>query len=166
MNFLSDPIRLIDAHVEGLLTRIVVSGGPALVGATMPDRLADFRARHDAWRLALSGPPRSAPGTRVALLTEPERPGSLAGVLFLDADGPAPAGPGVVIAVIAALAHLGRLRPGPVQLDTPTGAVTASFALDGSVRVDLADGDSREGRAHLLLDGTMLAEPDDPRAWG
>ena len=166
MNVLPTPTRLIDAHVGGVLTRVVVSGGPALAGATMTDRLAAFAAGHDAWRLALTGAPRSAPGTQAALLTDPERPGSLAGVLFLASTGPVAATPDSLIAVLAALAHVGRLRPGPVRLDSPEGTIAASFALDGTVRFDDPALEQREGRGHILLDGTWVAEPDDPLAWG
>ncbi len=166
MNLLPVTTRVVDAHADGALTRIIVSGGPALAGATMTDRLADFNARHDAWRRALTGAPRSAPGTRAAVVTEAERPASLAGVLLFDDAGPAAIGQdslSAVIAVIAALAHLGRVRPGRVQLDTPHGVVDAEFAIDGTVRVA---GEDRTGRGHILFDGSMITEPDDPLGWG
>ncbi|WP_343607048.1 proline racemase family protein [Roseateles sp.] len=166
MNVLPTPARLVDAHVGGVLTRIVVSGGPALAGTSMTERLATFNAGHDAWRGALTGAPRSAPGTQAALLTEPERPGSLVGVLFLAATGPVAPTPDGLVAVLAALAHVGRLRPGPVRLDTPEGTIAASFALDGSVRFDDPALQAPEGRGHILFDGTLVAEPDDPLAWG
>ena len=88
MNFLPVVIRVIDSHTGGMPTRLVVAGGPDLPGSTMHDRLADFQTRHDAWRRALTGAPRSAPGTIGAVLTEPERPASLAGLLLFDANGP------------------------------------------------------------------------------
>ncbi|OWQ90472.1 hypothetical protein CDN99_14085 [Roseateles aquatilis] len=163
MNFLPAVTRIIDAHVDGAPTRLIVSGGPELRGSTMESRLADFQARHDHWRRALTGAPRSAPGTLGALLTDPERPGSLAGVLFFDADGIVSRSPSGTVAVVASLAHLGKLRPGPLQLDTPTGAIGAQFELDGTVRLD---DEATTGRAHIMFDGTMVTEADDPYCWG
>jgi 4-hydroxyproline epimerase len=163
MNFLPVVIRVIDSHTGGMPTRLVVAGGPDLPGSTMHDRLADFQTRHDAWRRALTGAPRSAPGTIGAVLTEPERPASLAGLLLFDANGPLERHPGATVGVIASLAHLGRLRPGPVQLDLPAGPVEATFLLDGGVRLA---GEPETARAHILFDGTMVVEADDPYGWG
>lgn len=165
MNFLPVVIRVIDSHTAGATTRLVVSGGPPLAGATMESRQADFAANHAPWRGALTGAPRCAPGTVGAILTEPEHPGSLAGVLLFDAEGPlAPQRRfGATVGVIASLAHLGKLRPGPLRLDTPTGSIGAAFALDGSVSID---GEPETARAHVLLDGTMVVEADDPYGWG
>lgn len=163
MSFLPPVIRVIDSHTGGAPTRLVVAGGPTLSGSTMPDRLADFQARHEAWRRALTGAPRCAPGTIGALLTEPERPASLAGLLLFDANGPLERHVDATIGVIASLAHLGRLRPGPVQLDLPAGPVAATFLLDGGVRLE---GAPEPARAHILLDGTMVVEADDPWGWG
>ena len=61
------------------------------------------------------------------------------------------------------LSYLGKLRPGPLRLDTPTGSIGAAFALDGSVSLD---GEPETARAHVLLDGTMVVEADDPYGWG
>lgn len=170
MNFLPTAIRIVDVHTAGAVTRLVVSGGPTLSNATMTARLAEFQGQHDHWRRALTGAPRSAPGSIAALLTDPERPASLAGVLLFDADGvlapSAEAWRTALVGVTAALAHLGRLRPGPVQLDTATGAVNAVFQLDGSVQLDGADGAATALRAHVMFDGTMVVEADDPLGWG
>lgn len=163
MNFLPAVIRVIDSHTGGAPTRLVVAGGPTLSGSTMEGRLAAFVAEHAAWRRALTGAPRCAPGTVGAVLTDPEHPGSLAGVLLFDANGPLDRHLGATVGVIASLAHLGKLRPGPVRLDTPAGRVAAEFMLDGGVAVE---GEPAPIRAHVMLDGTMVVEADDPFGWG
>lgn len=156
--------RILDLHIDGVPTRLLVSGGPEPVGLTMAEKQADLRLRHDAWRRALVTGPRGRPGLLGAWLTEAERPGSRAGVLFFDADGDREAdGPGLVAAVTA-LAHLARVRPGPVRLDTTAGVRVMEFLLEGSVHVDVEP--PLTATAHVLLDGQLILPADDPLTWG
>lgn len=128
--------RVVDSHTGGAPTRVVVSGGPALYGVTMAQRLQELREHHDAWRRALVTSPRGHDGQVGALLTEPERPGSQAGVIFFDHHGYLGMCGHGTIGVVASLAHLGKVRPGPLWLDTPVGTVHATFSLDGSVSLE------------------------------
>ncbi len=160
--------RVVDAHTGGAPTRVVVSGGPALYGVTMVQRLEELQAHHDAWRRALVTAPRGHEGLVGALLTEPERPGSQAGVIFFDHQGYLGMCDHGTIGVVASLAHLGKVRPGPLWLDTPAGTVHADFSLDGTVRLE-QDGQVlslTDGHAYVMMEGTVVIQQDDPLGWG
>ncbi|UXH78969.1 proline racemase family protein [Roseateles amylovorans] len=132
----SPTTRIIDTHTGGEPTRLVVSGGPVLRGITMAERLQELRDFHDHWRRALVTEPRGSAVMVGALLTEAERPGSDAGVIFFNSAGYLGMCGHGSIGVVASLAHLGRIRPGPLRLDTPVGTIQAEFMLDGTVRID------------------------------
>jgi 4-hydroxyproline epimerase len=155
--------RVVDSHTGGAPTRAVVGGGPALYGVTMAQRLQELRDHHDAWRRALVTPPRGHVGLVGALLTEPERPGSQAGVIFFDAAGYLGMCGHGTIGVVASLAHLGKLRPGPLWLDTPVGTVHAEFMLDGSVRLENVPAYRHQQAVAIEIDGRTV---HGDVAWG
>ncbi|MBB3194536.1 proline racemase family protein [Roseateles terrae] len=160
--------RVVDAHTGGAPTRVVVSGGPALYGVTMVQRQEELQTHHDAWRRALVTAPRGHEGLVGALLTEPERPGSQAGVLFFDHGGYLGLSAAAMIGVVVSLAHLGKVRPGPLWLDTAAGTVHADFSLDGTVRLE-QDGQVlslHEGHAYVMMESTVVIQQDDPLGWG
>ncbi|HUL71518.1 MAG TPA: proline racemase family protein [Vicinamibacterales bacterium] len=80
-------LRTIDAHTAGEPLRLVVEGWPAPKGRTMLERRAWAKTRQDRLRRALMFEPRGHADMYGALLTEPERPDSDAGVLFLHNEG-------------------------------------------------------------------------------
>ena len=45
-------LHVIDSHTGGEPTRLVMSGFPALNGATIADQLHSLRTEHDQWRRA------------------------------------------------------------------------------------------------------------------
>ena len=132
-------VRTIDAHAAGEPLRLVVEGFPAPVGASMLDKRAWVRRRHDRLRRALMREPRGHADMYGAVLTEPVSAGAHAGVLFMHNEGYSTmCGHGVIavvkIAVEQRLLHL----PDPaadILLDTPAGAVRARASLrdDGGV---------------------------------
>ena len=128
-------IRVIDSHTEGEPTRVVVDGWPQPAGETMAERLADMRARFDHLRRGVVREPRGHDAIVGALLTPPEKAGSIAGVIFFN-NGTylGMCGHGT-IGVVRTLQHLGRIGPGSVSIDTPVGTVTARLDADGSVTV-------------------------------
>lgn len=96
----------------------------------MQERLAWVHEHHDHLRRALLLEPRGHRDMYGALLTEPERPGSDAGVLFMHNDGySAMCGHGVIAVVTIALER-GLLMPREgsreVVLDTPAGQIRAT----------------------------------------
>jgi 4-hydroxyproline epimerase len=131
-----DRVEVVDSHTEGEPTRVVVEGWPQPEGRTMAERRAFLLARQDRLRQAVACEPRGHDAMVGALLTPPVEPGSAAGVVFFNnAGGMGMCGHGT-IGVVRTLEHLGRLRPGPVRIDTPVGTVGARLEEDGAVTVE------------------------------
>lgn len=129
------PTRVIDSHTAGEPTRVVIEGGPELGQGSLAERRDRFRKLQDHWRRALMNEPRGSDVLVGAVLTPPEHPGSLAGVIFFNNVGYLGMCGHGTIGVVATLAHLGRLRPGVHALDTPVGTVRATLHEDRSVTV-------------------------------
>ena len=128
-------LRVVDSHTEGEPTRVIVDGWPALSGVTMAERRDFLHREHDELRRAVVCEPRGHDALVGALLTPPEHPGSVAGVIFFNnVDCLGMCGHGT-IGVMRTLRHLGRLQPGMVKLDTPAGTVAAELGEDDQVTV-------------------------------
>ena len=129
----------IDAHAAGEPLRLVVEGFPIPRGASMLDKRAWVRRRHDRIRRALMREPRGHADMYGAVLTEPVSPGAHAGVLFMHNEGYSTmCGHGVIAVVKIAVEHgLLQLRDpaADIVLDTPAGVVRARATLrdDGGV---------------------------------
>jgi proline racemase len=80
-------LKTIDAHTAGEPLRLIVEGFPAIEGRTMLEKREFVREHYDHLRRALMLEPRGHADMYGALLTEPERPGSHAGVLFMHNEG-------------------------------------------------------------------------------
>ncbi len=132
---MSAPIRIVDSHTGGEPTRVVIAGGPPLGGGPLARRRERFKSGFDRYRTAVIGEPRSAPAMVGALLTEPESPGALAGVIFFNNAGYLGMCGHGAIGVIATLAELGRIAPGIHRLDTPVGPVEAELHDNGEVTI-------------------------------
>jgi proline racemase len=122
-------IRTIDAHAAGEPLRLIIDGFPSIEGATMLEKREWVREHHDQLRRALMLEPRGHADMYGALLTEPERPESDAGVLFMHNEGYSTmCGHGVIAVVTIALERaLLTMRAGQqeIVLDSPAGAVRA-----------------------------------------
>jgi 4-hydroxyproline epimerase len=129
------PARFIDSHTGGEPTRLLVSGGPDLGLGPMAERRERLQQQHDHWRRALVNEPRGSDVIVGGLLLPPDKPGSLAGVIFFNNVGTLGMCGHGTIGVVATLAHLGRIGPGVHALDTPVGTVQATLHEDGSVSV-------------------------------
>lgn len=129
-------VRVVDSHTEGEPTRVVVEGAPDLGTGTVEERAVRFRSRHDSFRRAVACEPRGHEAVVGALLLEPDREDSVAGVVFFNNVGTLQMCVHGTIGVTVTLAHLGRIGPGTHQLDTPVGPVNARLAEDGSVSVE------------------------------
>jgi proline racemase len=128
-------LRTIDAHAAGEPLRLIVEGFPAVDGATMLDKREWVRTHCDDLRQALMLEPRGHADMYGAILTEPERNGSDAGVLFMHNEGYSTmCGHGVIAATTIALERgLLTLRPGQTEilLDSPAGCIRARPACSG-----------------------------------
>ena len=129
-------IRVLDSHTGGEPTRLVIEGGPDLGSGPLEERVARFRADFDAYRSAIVNEPRGSDTVVGALLVPPHRVGCDLGVIFFNNVGPLGMCGHGTIGLVASLAHLDRLTPGRIMLDTPVGAVGAELHPDGSVSVD------------------------------
>ena len=121
-------IRTIDAHTAGEPLRLIVHGFPSVEGATMQDKREWVRANYDHLRTALMLEPRGHTDMYGALLTEPERAASDAGVLFMHNAGFSTMCGHGVIAVATIAIERGLITPrraDEIVLDTPAGQVTA-----------------------------------------
>jgi 4-hydroxyproline epimerase len=130
-----DVIRVIDSHTEGEPTRVVVEGWPQPHGQTMVERRADLLARWDHLRRAVVCEPRGHEAMVGALLTPPETPGSLAGVIFFNNVGYLGMCGHGIVGVARTFEHLGRAEPGEIRLDTPAGTVAAELGDGGLVTI-------------------------------
>lgn len=121
-------IKTIDAHTAGEPLRLIIDGFPAPQGNTMLERREWIREHHDHLRTALMLEPRGHADMYGALLTEPERPDSDAGVLFLHNEGySSMCGHGVIAVTMLVLDRriITPRRTGELMLDSPAGQIHA-----------------------------------------
>lgn len=152
-------IEVIDSHTAGEPTRVVVAGGPDLGGGPLAARVERFRREFDRFRSAVVNEPRGSDVVVGALLVPPHEADCATGVIFFNNVGYLGMCGHGAIGVVATLAHLERLAPGPLRLDTPVGVVGAHWHGEGTttvsnvasyrkarqVTVPLADGRSATG---------------------
>ncbi len=129
-------VRVVDSHTGGEPTRLVVAGGPDLGGGTVADRLKVFRERHDRFRCAVVNEPRGSDVMVGGLLVEPSDPTCAAGVIFFNNVGFLGMCGHGTIGLVATLAHMGRIAPGELRVETSVGVVTARLHPNGRVSVE------------------------------
>jgi 4-hydroxyproline epimerase len=126
-------VEVVDSHTEGEPTRVVLGGWPQPAGATMAERRSFLLREQDALRAGVVCEPRGHDAMVGALLTPPVAAGSVCGVVFFNnAGGLWMCGHGL-IGVVTTLAHLDRIGPGRVSIDTPVGTVAATLDREGAV---------------------------------
>jgi trans-L-3-hydroxyproline dehydratase len=126
-------LRTIDAHTAGEPLRLIVDGWPAPRGRTMLERRAWARQHQDHLRRALMFEPRGHLDMYGALLTEPERQDSHAGVLFMHNEGfSTMCGHGIIAVVTIALERQ-LIDPGAggtsLVIDAPAGQIRTRAEL-------------------------------------
>src|SRR4051812_18217414 len=104
-------LRTIDAHTAGEPLRLITEGFPRVEGKTVLDKREWVREHHDHLRRALMLEPRGHADMYGALLTEPERADSDAGVLFMHNEGYSTMCGHGVIAVVTIALERGLLMP-------------------------------------------------------
>ena len=157
-------IRVVDSHTEGEPTRVVIDGWPQPAGATMAERRADLAARFDHLRRAVVREPRGHDAIVGALLTPAVGEGSHCGIVFFN-NGTylGMCGHGL-IGVVRTLQHLGRVRPGKLQFDTPVGVVHAELEASGTVTIRNVPARVKARDVELSVDGYGRVVGDI--AWG
>jgi proline racemase len=129
----------VDSHTEGMPTRVITGGVPALPGATMLERKLHFEQHLDDLRLLLMHEPRGHSAMSGAILQPPLRPDADWGVLFIEVSGLLPMCGHGTIGVATVLVETGMVEVTEpetiVRLDTPAGLVVARVAVqDGRAR--------------------------------
>lgn len=128
-------VQVVDSHTGGEPTRLVIAGAPDLGSGSMRERVAIFRQSHDRFRSAVVNEPRGNDAIVGALLCEPSDPACQTGVIFFNNVGYLGMCGHGTIGLVATLAHLGRLQPGSVNIETPVGNVSAESHGGGFVTV-------------------------------
>ncbi|MEO5799384.1 MAG: proline racemase family protein [Gemmatimonadales bacterium] len=158
------PIEVVDSHTEGEPTRVVLNGWPEPAGRTVAERRDTMRLHQDHLRRAVVLEPRGHDAIVGALLVPAERPGAATGVVFFnDAGYLGMCGHGL-IGVVRTLEHLGRIGPGPVEVDTPVGPVSAVLGIDGAVTIRNVP--AYVHRQGVTLDVPGLGSVTGDVAWG
>jgi proline racemase len=132
--------RTIDAHTAGEPLRLIVDGWAAPKGRTILEKRAWAKDRQDHLRRALMFEPRGHLDMYGALLTEPERPDSHAGVLFMHNEGfSTMCGHGIIAVVTIVFERLRESFPGngekrlpesSLVLDAPAGQIRATAVVE------------------------------------
>ena len=126
--------RTIDAHTAGEPLRLIVDGWPAPKGRTILEKRAWAKERQDHLRRALMFEPRGHLDMYGALLTEPERPDSHAGVLFMHNEGFSTMCGHGIIAVVTIAFERELIAPAgggsSIVLDAPAGQIRATALIE------------------------------------
>lgn len=101
----------VDAHTEGEPLRVVISGFPALEGATVLERRRAARERHDGLRRTLMWEPRGHSDMYGCLVGPPVTAQADLSVLFTHNDGFSTMCGHGIIGVVTVLIETGLLRP-------------------------------------------------------
>lgn len=157
-------IKILDSHTGGEPTRLVLEGGPDLGRGPLSERVKMFQERHDNFRTAVVGEPRGSDVIVGALLVEPHEPGCQFGVIFFNNVGYLGMCGHGTIGLVVSLAHLGRIKPGAVKIDTPVGAIDAMLLPNGEVSFDNVPSYRKHEAIELYLPGVGDVSCDI--AWG
>jgi 4-hydroxyproline epimerase len=157
-------VHVIDSHTEGEPTRVVISGGPDLGSGSLPERLQRFSTEFDYFRSGIVCEPRGSEVVVGALLLNPVQPTSSAAVIFFNDVGYLGMCGHGTIGVLTTLAHLGRIKVGLHNIETPVGTVQAMLHEDGSVTVENVP--SYRYRAKVKIDVPEYGSFTGDIAWG
>jgi proline racemase len=157
-------VSVIDSHTGGEPTRLVVNGGPELGNGSAAGKLETFRAKHDRFRSAIVNEPRGSDVVVGALLVQSQNTACAAGVIFFNNVGYLGMCGHGMIGVISCLAHLGRIRPGEHQIETPVGIVTTTLHSNGEVSVSNVP--SWRARKAVSVEMPGIGQVTGDVAWG
>lgn len=157
-------VRVVDSHTEGEPTRVVISGSPDLGRGTLCDQRETFREQFDWFRSAVVNEPRGSDVLVGALLCDPPRKESAAGVIYFNNVGYLNMCGHGTMGLIVTLAHLNMISLGTHQIDTPAGIVEAT--LDGANRVTLRNVPSYRHAANVAIEVDGIGTVCGDIAWG
>lgn len=129
---------VVDSHTAGMPTRVVIGGGPKILGETILRKRDYFKENMDHVRRMLNQEPRGHKDMFVAYLVPPSTDEADVGVLFMTAGGYGNMCGHATIGVVTTLVEMGMVTVKEpiteVNLDTPVGLIrTKANVTDGSV---------------------------------
>lgn len=126
--------KCIDAHTCGNPVRVIVEGGPDLIGANMSEKRQHFLKDFDWIRKGLMFEPRGHDMMSGSILFPPSDPDNDIGVLFIETSGCLPmCGHGTIGTVTIAIEEklVVPKIPGKLRLETPAGLVKIDYNQEG-----------------------------------
>ena len=127
-------ISTVESHTEGMATRVVTGGVPALPGATMEERRQHLSGSLDDLRTLLMFEPRGHAAMSGAIIQPPLRQDADWGVVFIETTGCLPMCGHGTIGVATVLVETGMVKVSePVttlRLEVPAGLVTAEVEVE------------------------------------
>jgi len=157
-------VQVIDSHTGGEPTRVVIAGGPDLGRGSVADQLAVFRDRHDDFRAAVVNEPRGSDVLVGAMLCEPGDQTCAAGVIFFNNIGVLGMCGHGTIGLVVTLAHLGRIKPGLLRIETSVGVIEAMWHGGAAVSVRNVPSFRKVKDARVEVPGLGVVTGDV--AWG
>ncbi len=125
----------VDAHAEGEPGRVIVGGVLDPPGASMFEKMQNFRRDYDALRLRMLREPRGYPAANCNLLLPPTNPQAAAGYIIMEQVEYPPMSGSNTICVATVLVELGLVEVAePITefwLDSPAGMVHVQAQVSG-----------------------------------
>jgi 4-hydroxyproline epimerase len=157
-------VQIIDSHTAGEPTRVLVAGGPELGSGSLAERRDRFRAEFDRFRSAVVNEPRGSDVLIGALLCPPSDPTCAAGVIFFNNVGYLGMCGHGTIGTVVTLGHLGKIKAGTHQLETPVGIVGVEY--DGKHQATVANVPSYRYRKDVGVQVAGIGKITGDVAWG
>ncbi len=127
--------RCIDAHTCGNPVRLVVDGGPDLIGADMSEKRQHFLKEFDWIRKGLMFEPRGHDMMSGSILYPPHDPANDFAVLFIETSGCLPmCGHGTIGTITIAIEE-GLVKPktpGKIRMEAPAGLIEIDYQQTGN----------------------------------
>ncbi|TVP94089.1 MAG: hydroxyproline-2-epimerase [Planctomycetaceae bacterium] len=161
-------IRVIDSHTGGEPTRVVIDPGwghfPAGWGErSLAEDLHALRRDHDDLRSICLHEPRGGEVWVGGLLCPPADKTCDFGVIFFNHIGYLGMCGHGTIGLVVTLAHLGRIEPGAVRIDTPVGPVEAVW--HGGAEVSVTNVPSRRIAAGVVVEVPGIGQVSGDVVW-
>lgn len=157
-------ITVIDSHTGGEPTRVITGGFPELMGDTLAEKRADLVNRFMHIASMVVDEPRGNEAMVAALLSKPQDPRCVAGVIFFDRSTALGMCVHGTIGLIETLRFLGTIDTGRFTIETPVGIITADANEDGTISV--ANVPSRRLSKDVLVDVPGIGNVTGDIAYG
>jgi proline racemase len=135
-------ISAIDTHTAGEPTRIILSGLPPILGATMAEKKQSMMENLDHFRTLLMQEPRGHKDMVGVIITHPTTGRGQYGILFMDNSGYLDMCGHGTIGITTALIDIGMVPPKEpktvVTFDTPAGLVEGHARIEGGRVVEVS----------------------------